>query len=279
MTAVSLDVVLQPAMAEGYAIAGVVVLGWEDALAYVQAAEETGIPIILQAGPGCRKHTPVPVLGKMFRHLADQASVPIVCHIDHGYSIEECQAGIDNGFTSVMFDGSSLPIAENIVKTRKIVDLAKKADVSVEGEVGYVGYAEGAGSTATDADEAALFDRESGADAMAISVGNVHLQTEKAAEINYEALQAIEAKTHLPLVIHGGSGIPGDIRQHLAATSRISKYNIGTELRMTFGAALRQSLADQPDVFDRIGLLKPTIPALKQKTAEIITALRYPDGN
>ncbi len=276
MTAVSLDAVLQPALAGGYAIAGLVVLGWEDALAYVEAAEESGIPVILQAGPGCRKHTPVPILGKMFRHLADQASVPIVCHIDHGYSIDECRAGIDHGFTSVMFDGSSLPIAENIEKTRKIVEISRKANVSVEGEVGYVGYAEGAASTVTDPSEAALFDRESGADAMAVSVGNVHLQTEKAAEINQEALKAIEDQTHLPLVIHGGSGIPSDVRQALAATSRISKYNIGTELRMTFGRALRQSLADQPDMFDRIGLLKPTIPALKQKTAEIISALRYP---
>lgn len=277
MTAVSLDAVLQPAMAEGYALAGVVVLGWEDALAYVEAAEETGIPIILQAGPGCRKHTPVPILGKMFRHLADQASVPIVCHIDHGYSIDECAQGIDHGFTSVMFDGSSLPIEENIEKTRHIVELARKADVSVEGEVGYVGYAEGAASAVTDPSEAALFDKESGADAMAISVGNVHLQTEKAAEINYDALGAIEAETRLPLVIHGGSGIPGAVRQALAATSRISKFNIGTELRMTFGSSLRQSIADQPETFDRIGLLKPTIPALKQKTAEIITALRYPE--
>ena len=84
MTAVSLKEVLKPAMEEHRAVAGLVVLGWEDARGYVEAAEETGIPIILQAGPGCRAHTPVPILGKMFRHLADQASVPIVCHIDHG---------------------------------------------------------------------------------------------------------------------------------------------------------------------------------------------------
>ena len=88
MTAVSLKEVLKPAMEEHRAVAGLVVLGWEDARAYVAAAEETGIPIILQAGPGCRAHTPVPILGKIFRHLADQASVPIVCHIDHGYSVQ-----------------------------------------------------------------------------------------------------------------------------------------------------------------------------------------------
>ena len=75
---------------------------------YAEAAEELGLPIILQAGPGCRANTPVPILGKMFRHLAEQSSQPIVCHLDHGYSREECIEGMENGFTSVMFDGSKL---------------------------------------------------------------------------------------------------------------------------------------------------------------------------
>ena len=106
MTAKTLKAALTKANKNKYAVAGLVVLGWEDALAYTQAADETGIPIILQAGPGCRKYTPVPILGKMFRYLADQTNTPVVCHIDHAYSIKECFEGIDNGFTSVMFDGS-----------------------------------------------------------------------------------------------------------------------------------------------------------------------------
>jgi fructose-bisphosphate aldolase class II len=195
MTAVSLTDVLKPAMDENRAVAGLVVLGWEDAKAYVEAAEVTGIPIILQAGPGCRKHTPVPILGKMFRHLADQASVPVVCHIDHGYSFEDCIEGIENGFTSVMFDGSKLPISENIDITAKIAEKARLAGVSVEGEVGFVGYAEGAASAMTSPEDAARFDRESGADAMAISVGNVHLKTDKTTGIDFEALRAVEAVT------------------------------------------------------------------------------------
>jgi len=95
MTIATLRQVLKPAMAKGYALAGLVVLGWEDAVAFTEAAEATGIPIILQAGLGCRKHTPVPVLGKMFRHLSEQASVPIVCHIDHARTLDECKEGID----------------------------------------------------------------------------------------------------------------------------------------------------------------------------------------
>ncbi|MEX3009812.1 class II fructose-bisphosphate aldolase [Hoeflea sp. TYP-13] len=273
MTLATLRDVLQPAASEGYAIAGLVVLGWEDALAYVEAAEETGFPIILQAGPGCRMHTPVPVLGAMFRQLAEQASVPVVCHIDHARSAEECRTGIDSGFTSVMFDGSELPIEENVALTAQICREAKRAGVSVEGEVGFVGYAEGKSSAMTSVEEAALFDRESGADAMAISIGNVHLQTDADARIDMQRLREIEAATTLPLVLHGGSGIPAETRRELAATSRISKFNIGTELRQAFGAALRRSLADNPASFDRIELLKPVIPAIRQEAVKVISGL------
>ena len=273
MTAVSLKEVLKPAMEEHRAVAGLVVLGWEDARGYVEAAEETGIPIILQAGPGCRAHTPVPILGKMFRHLADQASVPIVCHIDHGYSVQDCLEGIDSGFTSVMFDGSKLPISENIYITARIVETAHAAGVSVEGEVGFVGYAEGAPSANTLPEEAARFNNESGATAMAISVGNVHLKTEKTSGINFDALMAIEKVTTLPRVLHGGSGIPVNIRKRLARESRVSKFNIGTELRMAFGNSLRKSLTENPKIFDRITLLSPTVDAVKSVTIEVICAL------
>ncbi|MGI9379907.1 MAG: class II fructose-bisphosphate aldolase [Methyloligellaceae bacterium] len=270
MTAVSLREVLTPALEQGYAVAGLVVLGWEDAQAYVAAGEELGVAIILQAGPGCRKHTPVAVLGKMFRHLADAASIPVVCHIDHGYSEQECLEGIDNGFTSVMFDGSKLPISENIDITARIVEKAHPNGVSVEGEVGFVGYADGAASAVTDPREARRFDRESGADALAISVGNEHLKTERTTGIDRDALQAIEAVTKLPLVLHGGSGIPADVRRDLAKNSRVCKFNIGTELRMAFGQSLRRSVGEQPDVFDRNALLAPTVEDVKTMTINVL---------
>ena len=276
MTAATLAEVLGPAMAGGYAVAGLVVLGWEDAVAYVEAAEETGIPVVLQAGPGSRAHTPVPVLGKMLRHLAETASVPVVCHVDHARSLEECLEGIDNGFTSVMYDGSNLPIGQNIETTAGIVERARRAGVSVEGEVGFVGYAEGTPSAATSPEEAARFDRESGADALAVSVGNVHLQTETTASIDFAALRAIEAVTALPLVLHGGSGIAPELRRTLARETRVSKFNIGTELRMAFGSALRKSLGDNPEAFDRIKLLAPVVPAVRAATAGVIRDLRHP---
>lgn len=258
MTLATLADVLQPALRDGYAVPGLVCLGWEDMRAFVAAAEAERAPIILQAGPGCRAHTPLPILGRMFRHLAETAGVPVVAHLDHGTSLDECRAALDAGFTSLMFDGSRLPLRQNIDATAAVAELARAAGVSCEGEIGFVGYAGGAASAGTDPDEAALFARETGVDAMAVSVGNLHLQTETQAALDLVRLDAILAVTSVPLVIHGGSGVPSRQRAELAATSRIAKFNIGTELRQTFGAALRDTLACHPDRFDRIELLKAT---------------------
>ncbi|MGB8817806.1 MAG: class II fructose-bisphosphate aldolase [Rhizobiaceae bacterium] len=272
MTVATLADVLIPAMREDRAVLGLVVLGWEEARAFVEAADETGLPVILQAGPGCRKYMPTPILGKMFRHLAEQSRAQVVCHIDHAYTLDECREGIDHGFSSVMIDGSRLPIGDNVALTAKVVAAAKPHGVSVEGEVGFVGYVSGESGRFTDPEEARQFDEESGADALAISVGNVHLNTEKTNGINMDALRAIEAVTRLPLVLHGGSGIPCDVRKQLARTTRVSKFNIGTELRMAFGNALRKSIHNQPDEFDHIKLLLPAIGELRLEAAKLLKA-------
>lgn len=271
MPLVTLSDVLQPALAQGYAVGGLVTLGWEDMIAYTQAAQELGVPLILQAGPGCRAHTPLPVLGAMFRHLAENATVPVVAHLDHGASYDECSAALDAGFTSLMYDGSRLPLAENISVTRKVVELAHSAGLSVEGEIGFVGYDQGEDSLGTDPQEAAEFARETGVDAMAVSVGNVHLQQGSGAQLDAARIAAIQAVTDVPLVIHGGSGVPPAQRLHLARTTSICKYNIGTELRMAFGAALRASVAADPDRFDRVAILADTIAPTR---AAAIQALR-----
>lgn len=273
MTIATMRQLLAAAETGRHAVAGLVVLGWEDALAFVEAADETGLPVILQAGPGCRRYTPVPVLGPMFRHLAEQARVPVACHIDHATTLEECIAGIDHGFTSVMIDGSALPLDGNIALTRQVIAAARPAGVSVEGEVGFVGYAHGSASRHTSPADAARFEAETGVDALAVSVGNVHLQQEKTDGIDLAALRAIEAVTTVPLVLHGASGIPPGTRALLARTQRVRKFNIGTELRQAFGQALRQSLADQPASFDRIELLRPTIAALRSTAREAITGI------
>ena len=276
MTLATLAQVLTPAFNQGYAVGGLVVLGWEDACAYVAAAEAENAPVILQAGPSCRAHTPLPILGKMFRHLAEAASVPVVAHLDHGYTIEECREAIACGFSSVMFDGSRKPLAQNIDETAAIAEISHAAGVSCEGEIGFVGYAEGEASAGTDPDEAAKFARQSGVDAMAVSVGNVHLKQEQETALDLSRLRAIEAVTDLPLVIHGGSGVPVAMRSDLARTSKVCKFNIGTELRMAFGQALRAAVNADPDQFDRVTILKETVDPVREATRAAIRAFGAP---
>ncbi|TGD42278.1 class II fructose-bisphosphate aldolase [Pseudotabrizicola sediminis] len=258
MTIATLADVMQPALRGGYAVPGLVCLGWEDTRAYVMAAQAECAPVILQAGPGCRAHTPLPVLAAMFRHLAASVDVPVVVHLDHGYTLDECKAALDAGFTSVMFDGSKLPLDENIAQTAAVVALADAAGASCEGEIGYVGYAGGAGSAGTDPGQAARFAQETGVDAMAISVGNVHLQQGPGTGLDLARIRAIEALTDAPLVIHGGSGVPRGQRAELAVHTRICKFNIGTELRMVFGTALRFAVNIDPSRFDRLAILQDT---------------------
>lgn len=273
MTVATLAEVLQPALKGGYAVAGLVTLGWEDMRAFVAAAEAEACPVILQAGPGCRAHTPLPVLGKMFRHLAEGASVPVVAHLDHGYNYDDCAAALDCGFTSVMFDGSRLPLRENIAETLRCARLAHQAGASCEGEIGFVGYTNGDASSGTSPEEAMIFAQETGVDAMAISVGNVHLQTAGAGGLDEQRIADIQAVTQVPLVIHGGSGVPFAQRARLARNTQICKFNIGTELRMAFGAALRDAMNADPTRFDRNTILADTHAPMVTATRRILRGI------
>ena len=195
-------------------------------LAFTQAADETGIPIILQAGPSCRAHTPISILGKMFRYLASQTKTNICCHVDHGYTLDECYEGIDSGFTSVMFDGSKLTLKENIKISKKIASRAHKHNISVEGEIGFVGYDNGKISEGTNIEDAVTFANKSNIDAMAISVGNTHLQQSKIAKIDYNKILKIQKISKLPLVLHGSSGINSNMRKKIARNTKVAKFNI-----------------------------------------------------
>jgi fructose-bisphosphate aldolase class II len=275
MTLVTLEQVLQPAMKDNYAVAGLVTLGWEDMRAFVTAADAEGCPVILQAGPSCRAHTPLPVLGKMFQYLANSVSVPVVAHLDHGYTLDECREAIDNGFTSVMFDGSRNSLAKNIDETAMIAEMAHIAGVSCEGEIGFVGYSQGEKSAGTDPQEAAKFACETGVDAMAISVGNVHLQQDKEGGLDTGRIKEIETLTNVPLVIHGGSGVPVTQRTQLATESNVCKFNIGTELRMAFGEAMRNAVNCDSSRFDRVTILKETHEPMVMATRRVLSAFGH----
>ena len=271
---VTLRDTLQKALKHNYAVAGLVTLGWEDMMAYVEAAEQENCPVILQAGPSCRQHTPLPILGKMFNYLAENTSVPVVAHLDHGYSEEECKIAVDNGFSSIMFDGSRNSLNENIDQTAKICELAHTAGISCEGEIGFVGYLGGEGSSGTAPEEASRFAIETNIDAMAISVGNNHLQQNKEGGLDEDRITAIEEVTDIPLVIHGGAGVPVEQRTYLSQNSKICKFNIGTELRSSFGSALREAVNKDLNRYDRVQILKDTHRPLVEKTRNILMALK-----
>ena len=279
MSLATLTEVLEPALRQGHAVAGLVVLGWEDARAYVDAAKDRGAPVILQAGPGCRAHTPLPVLSAMFRQLAEQAPVPVVAHLDHGASIEECREAIACGFSSVMFDGSRLPLEQNIDVTAQVVEEAHAAGLCAEGELGFVGYDQGQASACTRPGDVARFVAETGVDALAVSVGNVHLQKSKVAAIDFEALSAVEAAAPgTPLVIHGASGIPTAARLRMARDTAVCKLNIGTELRMCFGEALRRAVNRDAARYDRVALLEETEAPVRELAGRLIGELFAPGG-
>ncbi|MEN0001578.1 MAG: class II fructose-bisphosphate aldolase, partial [Pseudomonadota bacterium] len=270
MSRATLADILPQAKRDKTALAGLVVLGWEDAAAYADAAQQLDVPLILQAGPGFRRHMPLEVIAPMFLHVAATASVPVVAHLDHATDLEECRKALDLGFSSIMFDGSAKSLNQNIDQTAQAVEMTRQYDASCEGEIGFVGYAEGEPGSVTDPDEARRFAQETGVDAMAISVGNVHLQTKKAAEIDRKALEAIDAVTDVPLVLHGGSGIPSDCRRALARETSVCKFNIGTELRMAFGTALRETLDGEPQLFDRLTIMRGVAPSVTNEAKRIM---------
>lgn len=246
---------------------GLVCLGWEDAVAYVRAGEAVGVPVILQAGPSARRHMPLSVWAAMFRALGEAASVDVVAHLDHGASPDECFAALDAGFTSVMFDGSKLPLAENIRQTGRVIERAARAGASTEAEIGFVGYATGAASQGTEPSEAATFYDAAPTDCLAVSVGNVHLHTKEAVSLDFERLAALRGAVPCPLVLHGGSGVLSAHRARAARKFGVRKINLGTELRQVHGRALRAVLAADEDLFDRIAIQTPVTAAL-QSAAE-----------
>ncbi len=274
---VNLETIVGPAVDGKYGVAGFNVFGWEDAVAVTRGAEEIGAPVILSASLDYTNFVPVEVIAKGFRILAEQASVPVCAHLDHCYELDNVKRAIDAGMTSVMYDGSQLPVRDNIAGTRRIVEYGRSANVSVEAEIGSVPYAEGRDhirAEKTDVEEAVRLAEESGLTAMAVSVGNVHRLREPSAKIDFDLLAEIENRTTVPLVIHGTSGIdPSDLVA--LSRTRVAKFNVGTSLRRSFGNGMRQALAADPSRFDRLQIMNEVIPVMAEETARVIRLLGW----
>ena len=259
------------ALAGGYAIGAYNVNNMEILQAIAEAAEETRSPIILQVSAGARKYANQTYLIKLVEAALATTTVPIALHLDHGADFEICKACIDGGFSSVMIDGSRFSFEENVAVTKKVVEYAHERGVSVEAEVGSIGGEEdgviGKGEVADPKECKSIADL--GVDFLAAGIGNIHGKYPANWEgLDFDALDAIQAETgKLPLVLHGGSGIPDEMIKK-AITLGVSKVNVNTECQLYFQEATRKYIEAGKDLegkgYDPRKLLAPGAEAIKQ---------------
>ena len=267
--------ILLPAQDKNYAVACFNVFGYEDARAVVDSAEARNASVILSINLDMRQFMTMEEIIGMLRPMAEKSKAPVCLHLDHTYEVDAVKEAIDAGFTSVMFDGSQLPISKNISSIRDVVDYAHPKGVSVEAEVGSVPYASGRDhikSALTEVADALMMEQQGQPDALAISIGNVHRLESGTVEIDLERFNELEKALNLPLVIHGTSGLEDKDIQMLSLR-QVAKFNVGTVLRKSFGNSLRSTLESDPELFDRITMMKKVIPELRATAAKVISLL------
>jgi fructose-bisphosphate aldolase class II len=267
--------ILIPAQDKNYAVACFNVFGYEDARAVVDAAEVCNASVILSINLDMRQFMTMEQIIGMLRPMAEEAEVPVCIHLDHTYESDVVKEAVDAGFTSVMFDGSQLPIDKNITAIRDIVSYSHPKGVSVEAEVGSVPYSSGRDhikSAITEVSEALAMEKQGKPDAIAISIGNIHRLESGSVSINLDRFIELEEALSLPLVIHGTSGLENkDIK--MMALRQVAKFNVGTILRKSFGTSLRSTLKSNLDLFDRITIMKRVIPDMRDTAIEVIRLL------
>lgn len=216
---------------DNFGIGAFSVANMEMVMGAIQAAEELRSPIILQIAEVRLKHSPLHLIGPLMVEAAKQSVVPVAVHFDHGLTYEKIKQALDIGFTSVMYDGSHLPLKENIEKTKEIVKLANFYGATVEAEIGRVGGSEDGSEdieiTITGVEEAEKFAEETKVDALAIAIGNAHGVYKGEPNLRFDRLKEIDERVEIPLVLHGGSGIEeNDFKECIKLGIR--KINVAT---------------------------------------------------
>jgi fructose-bisphosphate aldolase, class II len=245
----SLDL-LQAAHQEGRAVAALNFYNAETLRAHVEAARAEQAPLILQTTESTIRYLGLPLIVAMARAAAFELPTPVALHLDHGASLSLAYGAILAGYSSVMIDGSALPFDENCELVRRVVELAHPAGVSVEAELGHVGLASSDDAQAcyTQPEAAKLFVERTGVDALAVAIGTAHGFYRGEVRLDFERLCAIrDAVPHTPLVLHGGSGVPAELVRR-AIECGIAKLNIGTEIKDTFTARIRDALFQSDDI-------------------------------
>lgn len=282
----TLKTVLSKAQRGNYAVGAFNINNLEILQAIVEAAVEETSPVILSTSEGAITYAGMDELGALVHLAAKKYKIPMVMHLDHGKNYDLVVEAIRSGYyTSVMYDGSSLPFEENIKTTKRIVKMAHARGISVEAELGAIAGIEDFVSVSerdahlTDPDQAKEFVKRTQCDALAVAIGTSHgaYKFKGDSKLDIKRLEAINSQVKVPLVLHGASGVPASIKNlcikygckiakakgvsdssiKRAVAGGINKVNIDTDLRIAFDAGIRKFLKEKPEVFDPRKILEP----------------------
>lgn len=243
---------LRKAQEQGFAVGAFNVENMEMAQAIISAAEELRAPVILQTTPSTVRYAGTGMYAAMVAALAQEATVPVAMHLDHGDSFALCAQALRSGYTSVMIDGSKLPLEENIALTYKVSEMCAAVGVPMEGEIGRVGGKEDdleSDGGYTIPEEAVRFEKESGLFSMAVGVGTAHGFYKEKPQLNKELITTLRGMLQAPMVLHGASGLSDeDVKDCIRRG--ICKVNFATELRAAYTEGVKAVLAENPKTFD-----------------------------
>ncbi len=260
MALVPIAQLLDKAERYGYAVGAFNANNMEIVQSIAMAAEKEQAPVIMQASQGAIKYAGLDYIIGLVKTAAENTGVPIALHLDHGTSFDQVVRCIRGGFSSVMYDGSQLPLEENIRMTNKVLEIARPIGVSVEAELGKIGGTEDDISVKegvfTDPHEAEIFVKETGVDALAIAIGTAHGQYKGEPRLDFERLEKINKLINVPIVLHGSSGVPDEAIKR-AISLGVRKINIDTNIREAFVARVKEEINRNPQEIDPRKLLGP----------------------
>lgn len=266
---VSMKEMLLKAKEENYAVGQYNINNFQWAQAILQAAEEERAPVIVASSDRLVDylggfHTIATAVKALVKEMS--ITVPVALHLDHGMSVDRCKQAIDAGYSSVMIDGSHYSIDENIAMTKEVVDYARPHQVSVEGEVGTVGGTEDGlvgGVNYADPNDCLRLVQEAGVDALAAALGSVHGPYQGEPKLGFDEMEQISKLTDVPLVLHGGTGIP-EFQIKKAIKFGHAKINVNTECTQVWTKAVREVLANDSEVYDPRTILTPGKEAITE---------------
>ena len=267
MALVPVNDLLVKAQAQGYAVGAFNANNMEIVQAIIEAAQLENSPVIMQASQGAISYAGLEFITGMVKIAAEGSTVPVALHLDHGTDFAQVVRCIRSGFSSVMYDGSKLPLEQNIAMTNKVLEIARPIGVSVEAELGKIGGTEDdihvseKEAMYTDPEEARYFVEQTGIESLAIAIGTAHGQYKGEPKLDFERLAKIKSLVGIPIVLHGSSGVP-DESVKKAIELGVCKVNIDTNIREAFVYTMRKVMQEKPDEIDPRKILGPARDAM-----------------